>query len=941
MAGRLGTFSGGGLGMGVAFNLFDNYSRNAAVIGKSQDVLANKTERVARRINSSTKMMSTGFKMLASGAVLAAPFAIGVSKSMEFNSTMSEVYAKARVEDKATKDALKATAMELGTTTKFTAKEAAEGMTFLAMAGFNASQQIEAMPGLLSLAAAGNTDLALTSDIVSDAMTAMGLKASDTMMMADQMAAMTTRANTNITQMGEALRYVTATASTAGASWAELNAMLGMMGDIGMKGSIAGTSLNRMLLKLTESVSKQSKLNILKSVGISKEDLVDAEGNLKSLTTVIPLLAKQLKGVGDGSLTEVIGVNAAGEQIKGNVEQLRIARELFGAQGARAFAAFITEGGKDFAEFVSTIENDVGAADAIAEKMLDNLKGDFTRLSSIVDTTLIGIGDSAEGALRPFVQLLTDIVTGFNEFIKTKTGKFVLKLVSGFAALLAGGGALVAIVGALKYAFFSLVPSIWASLAPMLPFIAAIGAVAAGVKLMQRAVTEFSSKSAQELGKEGGLVGWLEKVGGLIQGVRAIWSSWNSETGEFELGVELSQKLQAVGLLESMHNIGSWISRIRFFLKGLGEGFAQVVQGIRGALKKIGEYLNPISSRFEKWGVIVGKNKSAISSWTKTGKALAVTISTIVGAMVALRVATTAARIITIAYRGVMAAVKIATTIATAAQWLYNAALNANPIGVVIMALTALAGVFALVASAIDDTTEEMRIQNEIMNEVNLRYADEMVTLDLLFAKLRNTAEGTKERAAAMDEIVEKYGTYMPGLKKELQTVEGMTRAYNFLAKAIRRKIELQVKEEKLREVVQDIEKLKQERTEGPGFWRKAWASITRDPTMGAAGHIERTTSKINELDAVADKLAWEIANPDTPQSERNVMKWTTGSNDYIGMNAQNNANMSAGGNPVVVENASNNTEVVKTVIVEVDGDEVASKVKEKEELNTKRESWE
>ncbi len=661
----LGTFSGGGLGMGVAFTLKDQFTATSQKIKTSMKGLEGQSDLMAKRVNSSMQLMTAGAQTMMAGGILAAPFIIGISKSMEFNKTMSEVFAKARVEDQITKDILSENALKLGSDTKFTATEAAEGMTFLAMAGFETNEILEAMPGLLSLAAAGNTDLALTADIVSDALTAMGLEADQTGMFADQMAATVTRANVDIAQMGEALKYTTATAKSLGVTTAELNAMLGMVGDIGIKGSMAGTTVNRMLTHFGKITTTTKGLNALETLGLAPEQMKDAEGNLRSMTDLIPLIGDKVKALGGGQLPTF---DEDGNLIKGNIAQLQLLEDMFGHTGKKAFAAFITEGGKNFEDFVATIEGDIGAADRIAEQMMDNLAGDFTKLQSITEAVFIRIGNSVESSLRPVVQVFTKLLTLFSSFIQSKIGQIVMKITAGFAAFLLVAGAVAGVVGLMQYAFYSLAPAIWSSVAPLLPFIAiglaligvvlalqyafnsanpyiiafgvalmfamgTFGMIVGGILLIQRTIKEFNNKSADELGKQGGIIGAFEKIGGIIVGIKALFNSFNSKDGKFELSLELENKLDKVGVLQTIHNIGTWLVRARemyiMFKDTMLKGFSKAKIIITDFLKSI----EPLTGKFEKWDTLVNENTSSLEKWKKYGEYAAYTLIGVMGVL--------------------------------------------------------------------------------------------------------------------------------------------------------------------------------------------------------------------------------------------------------------------------------------------------------------------
>ena len=566
------------------------------------------------------------------------PFSKATQTSMEFNSVMSEVISKTH-EGAKYADQLKNKAIELGKATKFSAMEAGQGMTYLAMAGFDAEEQMQAMPGLLSLAAAGNTDLALSADIVSDTLTAMGLKAKDTGDIADIMALGANRANTSISLMGETFKYATATANQLGVSMSELTAMTGMLGDIGLKGSMAGTAINQMLLGLTQIGGSEKAQKALGKLGLTMSDLTDSNGNLKRVTDIIPLLANRLKG------------------IEGNVTQTNIMQDIFGIRGAKGFAAFTKEGAKDFNAFVEELRNSSGSANRIAEEMLDNLAGDVTIFKSTLESTMITIGSKLEPILRPVVKMFTGLVDLVGRFIETPIGRFVMYLVVAFGALLLVGGALISVVavlgmlsaqaaigfgamgmaevsaafatGGLTAGMSALGVAIWTALAPLLPFIAAIVGVIAvvggAVVAAKKANNEFQKVLEDNTKAEKGFKGFVQRVGGVFEGIKHIWRSATEEG--FTLSDKMHSALESLGILDFVVNLGTWIVRIKNFFRGIKETFTDAWDMVKMFAKQAWSYLKPlINNVFDKLGFSLDKATSKMEYWKKAGKAVGVAL---------------------------------------------------------------------------------------------------------------------------------------------------------------------------------------------------------------------------------------------------------------------------------------------------------------------------
>lgn len=677
-----GTFSGGGLGMGVAFTLKDRFSQTADKIKRQQQMLSGSTSAMAKKVNASLNMMFSGAKMMAAGGALAAPFIIGINKSQEFNKEMSKVFAISRTEDEKTKKALTKTALELGTKTKFTATQAAEGMSFLAMAGFTANQQIEAMPGLLDLAAAGNTDLALTADIVSDTLTAMGMAASQTTQLADEMAATVTRSNTDITQMGEALKYSTAQADNLGVSSAELNGMIGMLGDIGIKGSMAGTGINQMLLRLVELPNAADKL---KKLGIVREDLVDLNGDMKSMTEVLPLLANRFKDFGD---------------VYGDVDKAALLKDVFEIRGAKAFAAFTKDTGKNYKDFVASIEGDSGAAARISEQMLDNFAGDLTKLSSIFDTTLINLGSSVENGLRPAAKGLTVIIELFNAFITSTVGKYIMQFTAIISGLLLVLGAFKLIIGGVTWVMLKLRTAIAATSTSMLVLYAAVAAIVGVFILIKNAMSAFSDATDEQIQTATGLYKIFLKLGGVFTGIKEILSSIDGN-GQFDIGVETLAKLKSLGILGSVQTLGVLIGNLIGFAKGFGKGFSKAFGAIVKILKPIFIYVGKLIDRFSGLGSAVSDEGTRFSKFMKVGERLGGLIAGLITAFALWKVGVLLTSAAMFIFKVVLIAINVVMLAFQATVWLVNAALFVltSPIGLVVIGILLLvAAVVGLIA---------------------------------------------------------------------------------------------------------------------------------------------------------------------------------------------------------------------------------------------------
>lgn len=247
---------------------------------------------------------------LAVGAVTAgatAVTAIGASSvraGMDFDKAMSQVYATmgdnadkmVEYNGKAMKssEALRSFAKEMGATTAFSATQSAEALNYMALAGYDAQKSMDMLPSVLNLASAGAMDLAQASDMVTDAQTALGLSSEQTKDMVDQMAMTSSKTNTSVKQLGEAMLTIGGTAKFMKGGTNELNQVLGILADNGIKGSEAGTHLRNMLLKLSDPTEKGAMA--IEKLGL---EVYDSEGKLRSFEDIFQDLSKAMKDYTD------------------------------------------------------------------------------------------------------------------------------------------------------------------------------------------------------------------------------------------------------------------------------------------------------------------------------------------------------------------------------------------------------------------------------------------------------------------------------------------------------------------------------------------------------------------------------------------------------------------------------------------------------------------
>ena len=369
----------------------------------------------------------------------------------DFEQAMSAVEA---IADSNTSEmaALTAEAKELGATTKFTAQQSANAMEYMAMAGWDAQEMLGGMNGVINLAAAAGEDLAQVSDIVTDNLSAFGLRASDTAHFADVLAAAAANSNTNISIMGETFKSSSSVAGALGYSIEDVAVMVGLMANNSVKGSRAGTALRNIFNGLLGGVTLTAK-----AFGELDYSAVNSDGSMKGLMETV----EDLRGY-FGQMTEAERVNNA--------------MTIAGMRGYNGLLAILNATNDDFQSLYSSVTNCTGAAERMAKVKLDNLNGDITLMNSAMEALQSTIGEQFNPELRALTQLKTELLNGLNDFI-IESPSLTKGLMAGAGAAMALGTAIVGANTAMKVWKALNLASLFAT--PAGPFLAVVGAAAA------------------------------------------------------------------------------------------------------------------------------------------------------------------------------------------------------------------------------------------------------------------------------------------------------------------------------------------------------------------------------------------------------------------------------------------------------------------------------
>jgi TP901 family phage tail tape measure protein len=473
--------------------------------------------------------LATGSGILYAGAQMMAP-------GMQFDEDMSKVQALTRLgKDDEQLAAMRAQARQLGADTMFSATDAAQGQGYLAMAGFNPQAILDAMPGMLDLAKAGNAELAETSDIASNILTGMNLQAKDMGRVGDILVGTFTRSNTNLQMLGETMKYVGPVAASVGQDIETVAAMAGKLGDAGIQGSMGGTALRAILNRLSAPPAAAAKA--LNKLGISAKD---AQGNMRQMPDILTELFEKTKDLG-------------------NADRAGLLKGIAGEEAVSALQVLVKQAGSgDLQKFIGTLREAQGEAGKTAKVMGDNLVGDLDELSSAWEDLGIQMQEQQNGPLREIVQSLAGVVGGIKSWVVENPGlaSAIIKTAAGLGMLIAVGGGLALVLGSIlgpiamvRYSMMLLGIAATTSAWPILAIVAVIAALATAAYLIYKnwvpIKTFFAglwtdAKAAFDLGIFGItklLLNW-SPLGLLYKGITSALSA---------LGVEMPEQFKTLG----------------------------------------------------------------------------------------------------------------------------------------------------------------------------------------------------------------------------------------------------------------------------------------------------------------------------------------------------------------------------------------------------------
>ena len=421
------------------------------------------------------KITDVGKKVTVVSTAVTAMGGAAVKTAADFESSMSQVQATMGITKDSmsevdgqsvnTMDTLSDLAKKMGSETAFSASECAEALNYLALAGYDTQEMCDTLPTVLNLAAAENLDLASASDMVTDAMSALGMETSDADKMVDQMAKTASSTNTSVGQLGEGILTIGATAKSIKGGTAELNTALGILANNGIKGAEGGTHLRNVILSLQNPTDKAA--DQMEALGVS---VFDSEGNMRSLNDILGDLNTSM----DGMTAE---------------EKANIISKIFNKTDLSSVNALLANTGDTWDELQTSIENSGGAAQQMADTQLDNLSGQLTILKSAVEGFAISIGETLMPMVKNIVAKIQSFVNWLNN-LDEGTRQVIVKI-----------GLFVAALG---------------------PVLVILGTVISKVGVTMQAFSKLGLKISGAVANAGGLSGVMGKLGTAIMGVNPV-----------------------------------------------------------------------------------------------------------------------------------------------------------------------------------------------------------------------------------------------------------------------------------------------------------------------------------------------------------------------------------------------------------------------------------
>lgn len=676
--------------------------------------------KIGKAISKIGSIASKGLKVAAT-AITGTATALGgvataaIKVGSDFEAQMSRVQAISGATGKELEE-LRSQAVELGADTSFSASEAAQGMENLAAAGFETNEIMDAMPGLLDLAAASGEDLASSSDIAASTLRGFGLAASEAGHVADVLAENANRTNSSVAETGEAMKYIAPLARAAGISMEETATAIGIMANAGIQGSQAGTTLRGALSRLSKPTADMQQA--MNELGI---EFYDSEGKMLSLADQVGMLQSAMEGMTDEQKNNYLVT-------------------LYGQEALSGMLALINEGPDSLASLTAAYEQCDGSAQTAAATMQDNLKGAVEELSGSAESLGIVFYDSVAGSLKEAAQSATDSVNNITDAFNN--------------------GGLSSAIEAAGNEFANLATSA-AAQAPKM--------VDAAVSFIQSFVQGIVDNRGQLISAAG------DMAGALASGLAELLPAQLQRPVEDAIDA-ISKSLGSGGLKKAGKTAVNTLDNV---IDIVGKLAKTALPPLIDVLDFVGENLSLVAAAATT-AFTAFKGYKVVSNAAKAAKALTATVKLLSAAEAANELQVLAASGALTAKEVIVGVLTGKIKLATAAQMAWNAVMAANPIGLVITAVGALAaglGIYALTTDDAADSTEELAQKHR----ENIEASQEAIKAieDEAAARQKNIDASTAEIDNAealwgeLSKIVDENGKIKSGYEERAQYITG------------------------------------------------------------------------------------------------------------------------------------------------------------------------
>lgn len=540
------------------------------------------------------KMKGVGDSMTRNvSAPLAGVGAAAVKVGLDFDAEMSKVAAIAGATGKDF-DTLRNKAREMGSKTKFSATEAGQGFEYMAMAGWDTKDMLDGIEPILNLATASGEDLGTTSDIVTDAMTAFGLKAKDAGHFADVLAQASSNANTNVGMMGETFKYAAPVAGALGYSIEDVGLGIGLMANAGIKASQGGTALRSLMSRLA-APTKQSAA-AMDQLGLS---LTNSDGSMKSFRDIMIECRKKMAGMNEE-------------------QKVQIASNLAGKNAMSGFLAIVNASDEDFNKLAYSIDNCDGATDKMSATMMNNTKGGITTMISALQNAAIAISDVLSPWITKLAMKVEELANKFSNLSPQAQKAIIMfaglvaamgpilsiggRLLIGIGMMMQNGAAIIGLFGKIGGAFKALGAVLSAN-----PWILITAAAIAAIVLIYKnwdKIKEFFSKLWKAV-KEKASAAWKAIKKAIVDPVKDAVSSVKDKVKDLKekFGERIdSIKEKVTDVFKAIKEkitqpIRDAVSTVKDKLKELREKFGERIDSIK---KKVTDVFKTIKDKMTK-----------------------------------------------------------------------------------------------------------------------------------------------------------------------------------------------------------------------------------------------------------------------------------------------------------------------------------------------------